>query len=214
MQLGHLQVLYLESSNLGCAPELARPVAGCRAGTVAAIGRLDQALRPWLALLCSSRCPGDIILQAYDFMRVLRETERSVIGGFQSPMEQECLRLLLRGNGSIVICPARSIEMMRVPAEWQQPITEGRLLILSPFEAKERRMTAGLAERRNEFVAALSDEVFIAHATPGGKTEVFAKRLAAAGKPLLTLDSPADANLVALGARVVEEPRDVDNGDG
>ena len=37
-----------------------------------------------------------------------------------------------------------------------------------------------------------------------GKTEAFARKLAAAGKPLLTLDSPANANLVGLGAVVVE----------
>ena len=38
---------------------------------------------------------------------------------------------------------------------------------------------------------------------PGGKTETFAQKLAKFGKPLLTLDDPANASLVGLGARVV-----------
>ena len=46
----------------------------------------------------------------------------------------------------------------------------------------------------------LADRVFIAHAAPGGKTEAFARKVADSGKPLLTLDSPANANLLALGA--------------
>jgi hypothetical protein len=32
-----------------------------------------------------------------------------VIGGFLSPMEQECLALLLRGTQPIIICPAQGM---------------------------------------------------------------------------------------------------------
>ena len=41
------------------------------------------------------------------------------------------------------------------------------------------------------------------HAAPGGKTEAFARKLAESGKPLLTLDSPANANLMEMGARAL-----------
>ena len=43
----------------------------------------------------------------------------------------------------------------------------------------------------------------LAHATPNGKTEAFARKLAESGKPLLTLDSPANANLMQMGARAL-----------
>lgn len=71
--------------------------------------------------------------------------------------------------------PARSLSN-RVPAEWQKPLAEGRLLILSCFNESERRVTAELAARRNEFVAALTDEVWFAHINPGGQMEQLAKR--------------------------------------
>jgi len=37
----------------------------------------------------------------------------------------------------------------------------GRLLLLSPFDEKHKRVTAELAAERNRFVASISDEVLI-----------------------------------------------------
>ena len=167
------------------------------------IGDSDNLEKILTALLVSVRCPGDLILKTYDLARALRDGGIPVIGGFHSHMEKECLRLLLRGPQSVVICPARSIENMRIPEEWRRPLNEGRLLLLSPFSRSHRRPTVGLAATRNELVAALADRVFIGHAAPGGKTEAFAKTVAKSGKPLLTLASPANVNLVKLGARII-----------
>ena len=125
----------------------------------------------------------------------MRDAGVTVIGGFQTPMEKECLRLLLRGNQPVVICPARGIDNMRLPRDWRGPLNEGRLLVLSSFPETVRRPTAESAAKRNELVASLAIQVFIAHAAHGSKTESFARKLAAAGKSLLTLDSPANANL-------------------
>ena len=58
-------------------------------------------------------------------------------------------------------------------------------------------------------VAELAPRVFIAHAAHGSKTEAFASKLAASGKPLITLDSPANGNLVELGAEVFEPARNL-----
>ncbi|MBA3707606.1 MAG: hypothetical protein H0W83_02155, partial [Planctomycetes bacterium] len=62
----------------------------------------------------------------------------AVIGGFHSPMEQECLALLLKGRQPIVICPARGIDEMRLAIAWREAISAGRLLVISPFEPKDR----------------------------------------------------------------------------
>ena len=165
---------------------------------------LDQRLT---ALFCSHRCPGDLILKTYDLARAMRDAAVPVIGGFQTPMERECLRLLLRGEQPVVVCPARGIDNLRLPRDWRPALDEGRLLVLSPFPATVRRPTAELAAQRNNLVADLSQQAFIAHAAPGSKTEAFARYLADAGKPLLTLDNPANRNLVAIGAEVVKTER-------
>ena len=167
-------------------------------------GNLDLLEEPLTALFCSQRCPGDLILKTYDIVRAMRDAGIPVIGGFQTPMEKECLRLLLRGSQPIVVCPARGIDNMRVPRDWRAALDEGRLLVLSPFPSTRRRPTVELAAQRNDLVSDLGAQVFIAHAAPGGKTEAFARKLAGSGKPLLTLDSPANGNLREMGAEVIE----------
>lgn len=92
---------------------------------------------------------------------------------------------------------------MRIPANWRGALDSGRLLILSPSDWTQRRATADLAQRRNELVAALADEVFVSHASMGGKIDALCRKIMAWGKPLLTLDGPENAGLLALGAKPV-----------
>ena len=136
-----------------------------------ALGKLDLLALPKTALFCSSRCPGNVILPTYDQAAKWRDAGRCVISGFHSLVEKECLQILLRGSQPIIICPARSLPR-RVPPEWKQPMADGRLLVLSPFAPRENRVTAALATRRNEFVAALADEVWFAHERPRGQCVV------------------------------------------
>jgi predicted Rossmann fold nucleotide-binding protein DprA/Smf involved in DNA uptake len=164
-------------------------------------GNLELLQSRPLALFCSIKCPGDVILRTYDLIRALRDAGVSMIGGFHSPMEKECLRLLLRGTQPIIICPARGLESMRVPAAWKQGLSDGRLLILSPFTKNDRRMTADISRSRNRFVAALADQVLVAHAEPGGKTEAFFLQLLTCNKHLWTIASKDNEHLIASGAR-------------
>jgi len=48
-----------------------------------------------LALFCSVKCPGNLILQTYDLAQKWRDAGVTVISGFHSPMERECLNILL-----------------------------------------------------------------------------------------------------------------------
>ena len=168
------------------------------------IGNLCLLDEPLTALFCSNRCPGDLILETYDLARSMRDASVPTIGGFQTPMERECLRLLLRGSQPVVVCPARGIDNMRIPRDWRHAQDDSRLLVLSPFPATARRPTAELAAERNDLVACLAQRVFITHAAPGSKTEAFARKLIESGKPLLTLESAANTNLVEMGAEVAE----------
>jgi len=143
-----------------------------------ALGNLGLLNLPKTALFCSAKCPGSAILAAYDQAARWRDSGRCVISGFHSPIEKECLSILLRGAQPIIICPARSIENMRLPGDWKAPLAAGRLLILSTFSPTHRRVTADLAARRNQLVAALADEAWFAHITPGGQAERLTKLLA------------------------------------
>jgi predicted Rossmann fold nucleotide-binding protein DprA/Smf involved in DNA uptake len=175
-----------------------------------AIGNLDILKARLLGFFCSTKFPGNVIVQTYDLARALRHSSVPVIGGFQSPMEKECLDLLLRGQQPVVICPARSIEQLRLPTAWRTPLDEGRLLVFSPFTPPYRRPTAGLAEQRNCLVAALSDAILIAHASPGSKIEWLYAEIVASGKRVYTLDLPENVRLMQQGVKGYAVPNLVD----
>jgi predicted Rossmann fold nucleotide-binding protein DprA/Smf involved in DNA uptake len=90
---------------------------------------------------------------------------------------------------------------MRLRPELQPAFTAGRLLILSPFEPKHKRITAALAEERNRFVGAVADRIFVAHAAPASRTLAFCEEMQAAGKSILTVDDPANRNLLRFAAK-------------
>ena len=142
-------------------------------------GNLNLLALPKTALFCSARCPGQAILAAYDQAARWRDAGRCIISGFHSPVEKECLRILLRGSQPVIICPARSLEKMRLATDWKKSLADGRLLILSCFSRNEHRVTSTLAACRNEFVAALADEVWFAHVAPGGQMQRLAQKIAA-----------------------------------
>jgi len=166
-----------------------------------AIGSLDILRQKTLALFCSVKCPGNLILQTYDLARQLRDAGVIVISGFHSPMEKECLSLLLRGKQPVIWCPAKRLIVNRLSKGYVKPILDGRLLMLSPFGERIKRARQDIARFRNEFVAALAGQVFVAYAAPGGKTESFCQKVLGWGKPLLTFNSPSNASLIASGAR-------------
>jgi len=175
-------------------------VAGQECRAIGDTGLLET---PKLALFCSIKCPGELILKLFDLAKELRDKGVGVISGFHAPMDKECFDILLRGKGPIVWCPARSIEGMRLKPAYKTAVEEGRLLILSPFPAKQSRISAEQAEQRNRLVAALAERVFVAYAAPGGKTERLCHEVVSFGKPLFTFESKHTENLRSIGAKVL-----------
>lgn len=158
-----------------------------------------------LALFCSVKCPGKLILDAYDACRYLRETPITVIGGFHSPMEQECLRILLQGTNPVIWCLARG-KFARIPTALAGPIAAGRLTIHAPFPDKVRHITADTCIQRNRVVADMADAALVVHAAPGSKIESLSLELLATGKPLYTFNHPANTTIINKGAKFIDSP--------
>jgi predicted Rossmann fold nucleotide-binding protein DprA/Smf involved in DNA uptake len=165
--------------------------------------------RPMVALLCSEKCPGKLILDTYDLAKLFRKQGVTVISGFHSPMEEECLRILLRSPHPVVWCLARGLfkRIPTQPVDCRPAIDEGRLLIISPFKASLIRATKKTAMRRNRVIADLAAAVVVAHADPDSDSKVGALTcdLLAAGKPVYTFDHPANAAILDRGAQDVSQ---------
>ena len=110
-----------------------------------------------------------------------------MLGGFHSPMEQDCLRILLRGKQPVVLVLARTLLNMQLAPELVPAYREGRLLLLSTFGPQHKRVTSALAAKRNRFAAAIATTVLVAYAAPGSRTAALAEEVRAAGKPVEVL---------------------------
>lgn len=199
-----LKVVTLTRGDEYYPPLLQRSATRAGSPVLYVLGSPGLLLDHALGLICSRRCPGSVLVRMYDLMQALKLQERTVIGGFHSPMERECLELLSRGRGKVVYCPARGLQRMRFSPLIRSMIGSNRMVIVSPFELGVRRSSLALAQTRNRFVGWLSAEVLIAYAAPGSATEQLALELLSLSKPVFTIDDPSNRKLLQLGAQVYQ----------
>ena len=189
----------IKKGGSGYPQALQNKVVSTRYSRIWTIGNLDILDKKLLGFFCSVNCPGNVILKTYDLAWELKYAGISVISGFHSPIEKDCLNLLLNGTQPVAICPARGIENMRIPKGWQKALAESRLLILSPFEPKHRRPTIKLAEKRNRLVAYLANKIFVAHASETSQTKRFCTEIIKFGKQIHTFNIKENDQLSQFG---------------
>ena len=202
-----MEIFQLKQGDLVYPSAWKKFLGECHPEIITTMGNLDILNQKKLAFFCSIKCPGHLILKTYDLAQHLKQAGLTVIGGFHSPIERECLRILLRGPQPVIVCPARSIKGMRMRRVYIKPLEEGRLLFLSPFKESQRRNTVDTAMERNRFVAAVADAVFVAHASPNSKMEKFCHEVLKLGKPLYTFESEANSNLIEMGLKPITPDR-------
>lgn len=164
------------------------------------LGSAEILDRPLTALFCSERVAADLVLPALELSISVRRRGESLISGFHSMVERECLRLLLNGPRPLVACLARGTRGIRLQRGWRQAVESGRMLVMSGCEPGVRRPSARSAEARNRMVAALAERVFFVGTSPGGRLHRLAREVAARGQPLACFDHPANEELLLLGA--------------
>ncbi len=162
-------------------------------------GLLNQPGTIYTALFSGRDCPGSLLLPAMDMAATLRDNRHTVISGFHSPLEQECLQVLLRGDQPVIACPARSIQSMRLPQSWKQSYQKKRILVLSQFPEGKKRMNATLAGQRNQLVIAMANEILIIHAAPASKIVSLAEDAMKQNKKVFAIDDPENKHLFRIG---------------
>lgn len=160
---------------------------------------LTQSQNIQIALFSGRECPGSLLLPAMDMAATLRDNKYTVISGFHSDLEQECLQVLLRGDQPVIACPARSIQSMRPLQHWKQPYQNDRLLVLSPFPEEKKRMNTTLAKQRNELVVAMAKEMLIIHASASSKIVSLAENVLKKNKKVFAIDAPENEHLFKVG---------------
>ena len=137
---------------------------------------------PMTAFMAPSRIDIRSVMLVYDWARQAARDGLTVVGGFSSRLEKDVLGYLLRGRGGIVIVLARRM-YARLPEAWQEPLQQGRLLIIST--GNEMRQSRQSAQRRNRYIATIAAEVVFPSLPPADSSlRPIYDDLAAQGKPL------------------------------
>ena len=145
-------------------PHLAPRIATDLAARLIGIGNPALLAEPLLGFIASRQCPGHVFIETLERVPQWAKAGRVLVSGFHSPLEQQVLHSLLRRQGRAVKVLARHIPPgrdYRPAALEREPLTQGRLLILSASPVTENRTTRASALARNGLVITLSDEHYV-----------------------------------------------------
>ena len=118
-----------------------------------------------VAFLASRRVAPQDVMRCYDWATDVRDKGRCIMSGFQSALEKDVLRFLLRGKAPIILVLARRL-WRKIPEELRAPINEGRLLLVSPVSAA--RASASTATTRNRWILSHATSVVYGSLDPHG----------------------------------------------
>ncbi|MDX2129775.1 MAG: hypothetical protein SFU91_12140 [Chloroherpetonaceae bacterium] len=147
------------------------------------IGNIELLKQSKTAFLCSRKIPASVVLKCYDWAIEQREKGNCVISGFHSQIEKDVLHYLLKGKQPIILALARGLKDKLEP-EFEKPLEQGRLLIITPFVKSVKRVSSQNAEKRNLLMVKLADEIIVGYANVGGKLEVLLKSITKSFKRL------------------------------
>lgn len=126
------------------------------------------ALPERVAFLSSRRIAPADVLRCCDWAAGMRGEGVCVLGGFQSPLERDVLRFLLRGCVPVVMALARSLWKV-VPEDLRGPLDDGRLLVVAPLEASAgRRASEASAFARNRWILEHCTRLVVGALDPAG----------------------------------------------
>ena len=134
------------------------------------IGNTELLKLPKTAFLCSRQAPASAVLRCYDWALEQRQKGVCVISGFHSRIEKDVLHYLLKGAQPIIVALARGLKEKLEP-EFEKPLVQGRMLIITPFDKSIIRVTEHTAEIRNKLMLNLADNIAIGYVSKGGRLE-------------------------------------------
>lgn len=119
------------------------------------LGNTSLLDRYLVAFFASRSSTAEVAERALRWADDICQTDKVVISGFHSPLEKEVLRVLLEHKHPVIIALGRSV-YKRVPQQFEQPLAEGRMLIVSISNSV--RQGWWTSQRRNWTIADWADE--------------------------------------------------------
>jgi len=124
--------------------------------------------------LCSQRCTASAVLLSFDWAKEQRDKEQCVVIGNHSQIEKDIFDILIKGVQPIILVLARGL--MKVwDARILKALDQKRILVISPFDTTNNRVSRKNAEIRNRKIMEITDELVIGYKTKGGQLDTLLK---------------------------------------
>lgn len=134
------------------------------------LGNKDLLSRSKTAFLCSRNVSSASVLRCYDWATEMRKENQVIISGFQSKIEKDVLHFLLKGHQPVIIVIARQM-YKQLPEEWQSPMSNGDLLIVS-IALKAIRTSTKTAYNRNRYITSITDTIVFGFISEGSSLQL------------------------------------------
>lgn len=119
-----------------------------------------------IGYFASSKIATISVLPTLDWAtEMAKRDEIAIVSGFHSKMEREVLEILLKGRCGIICVLARPIYKV-IPAKFRDAYAEDRVLFISHNTSKSTMTSRHLCQKRNEYIASISDELVFTSLTP------------------------------------------------
>jgi hypothetical protein len=141
----------------------------------------------------------------YELARRLRDEDIGTIGGFQTPMEQEALDFLIRGNQPVIWVPSWNRSVRGLAKPQREALEERGLRLINIFDPPRTRPSKASGQARNNWIVEHADAVVIVHAHAGGLTEKAARKALETGKPTWALRDAANNHLQPMEQVTIDE---------
>ncbi len=123
------------------------------------LGNKDLLKKKKWGFLASRQVASNEVLLCYDWATERSKSGDCVVSGFSSKMEKDVLHFLLKGESPIIMVLARRM-YAKLPEEWRNAISEGRMLIIAVDQ--DVRQSQKTAEKRNLYVVEICERTFLA----------------------------------------------------
>ena len=133
------------------------------------LGNKDLLSRSKTAFLCSRNVSSASVLRCYDWATEMRKENQVIISGFQSKIEKDVLHFL-KGHQPVIIVIARQM-YKQLPEEWQSPMSNGDLLIVS-IAPKAIRTSTKTAYNRNRYITSITDTIVFGFISEGSSLQL------------------------------------------
>jgi len=163
-------------------------------------GELPLLKSQLLGVVSARRIEPDLALKTADLLGQLASGEVTCIGGWHSPLEEEALRVLMRGSARIVFCVAKSLEKFVPSPAIASLVTQGRGLLLTHCSPRARRISRDASLRRNEIVLHLAKGILVLSAPARSASLKLAQAAIALRKPVFAPEHRINDVLLTAGA--------------